>query len=52
MTDKKTSITLTMAALVGVVLGLFVFHDMKMALPSLFFFGYFLRDVSAQPRKR
>ena len=43
------SLALTAFFLTAVVLGFFVFHNPKIAIPSTFFLGYFVRDVGKHP---
>jgi hypothetical protein len=46
--QRKVSITLVIIFLAGVLLGFFVLHNPRIAIPSTFFLGYFLRDMAVR----
>ena len=51
MWDKKVSVTLAVVFGIGALIGLFVLHNMRIAVPSSFFFGYFFREATFKPSK-
>jgi hypothetical protein len=46
--SRNVNLALTAVFLLGVLLGFFVLHDMRIAIPSTFFLGYFVRGAANQ----
>jgi hypothetical protein len=45
---RNVNLALTAVFLIGVLLGFFILHDMRIAIPSTFFLGYFVRGAGVK----